>query len=232
MPTALHWSGGKDSAHALTLLLDDPTHEVQCLVTIVDEDGRSTVHGLPEAVLRAQAEAIGLPLRTVTVQDPGMRDYAEAVSAAAVVLREQGIRAVAFGDLEVSGAKVHHERLFGPVGLSVVEPLWGMTSREGIKRFLGLGIDARVVTVDDAVLGAEHLGQRLDRDFVESLPVGCDPSGELGEYHTVVVDAPFLRHPLVLEEKGVEDLEYEIGTSGGTATFGYHRLRVECPSAG
>ncbi len=227
VPTALHWSGGKDSAHALARLLEGATHEVQCLVTVLDPHGRSTVHGLSEAVLERQAEAIGLPLSTVVVADEGLRDYAEVVSASALRLRERGVRAVAFGDLSASGAVVHHERVFGPVGLDVVEPLWGLASGEAVDEVLRLGIEARVITVDDGVLGPELLGRAVDREFLESLPVGCDPSGELGEYHTVVVDAPFFRHRVALRERGVEGIQRTIGTSAGTRTFGYHRLRVE-----
>ena len=227
VPVALHWSGGKDSAHALARLLESATHEVQCLVTVLDPHRRSTVHGLPEAVLRRQAEAIGLPLRTVAVTDEGLRDYAEVVSSSAAQLRDEGVRAVAFGDLSASGAVVHHERVFGPVGLDVVEPLWGLTSDEAVDHALRLGIRATVVTVDDEVLGPELLGRTLDRDLLDTLPPRCDPSGELGEYHTVVVDAAFFRRSVVLRERGIERIQREIGTSSGTMTFRYHRLRVE-----
>lgn len=225
MPTALQWSGGKDSALALGRLLPTAEHEVRCLVTVVDGQQRSTVHGLPLRLLRDQADALGLPLETVLVEDPGLRDYPEKMTAAARQLQRQGIRALAFGDLSASGARSHHERLFEPLGLDVVEPLWGMTSRECIESLLVSGVEARVVVVDGAVLGPETIGRLVDRGFVESLPTGCDPCGELGEFHTVALDAPFFRHAVPMPAGEVETLEYEIGTSEGPRTFRHHRLR-------
>lgn len=224
VPTALHWSGGKDSALALGRLLSSAEHEVRRLVTLVDGQQRSTVHGLPPRLLRAQADAVGLPLQTVSLEDPGMRDYPEVMTAVARRLRQEGIRAVAFGDLMASGARAHHERLLRPVGLDVVEPLWGMSSRECIDCFLGSGIEASVVAVDAAVLGPETIGRVVDRDLVDSLPTGCDPCGELGEFHTVVLDAPFFRLPVSFPSGDVETVEYEIGTSAGPQTFRHHRV--------
>lgn len=225
MPTALQWSGGKDSAHALVRLRAGGTHDVRCLVSVVDGQGRSTVHGLPLRVLRAQADAAGLPLETVVVADAGLRDYPSAMSVAARGLHERGVRAVAFGDLGSSGARVHHERIFAPTGLEVVEPLWDMTSHEAVQRCVDAGIVARIVVVDAAVLGPELLGRALDEEVIAGLPPGCDPSGERGEYHTVVVDAPGFAHPLDLHDDGMECVEHVIGTSRGSEVFRYHRLR-------
>lgn len=37
---------------------------------------------------------------------------------------EEGIAAIAFGDLSVSGALALKERQFSPLGLDIVEPPW------------------------------------------------------------------------------------------------------------
>ena len=132
---------------------------------------------------------------------------------------------MAFGDLASSGAWAQHERLLGPVGLEVVEPLWSMTSEEAVDRCLRTGIHARVVVVDDSVLGPDLLGRALDRALVDALPPGCDPGGELGEYHTLVVDAPFFSRPVRYRSEGVQTIEHVIGTSRGAETFRHHRLR-------
>ena len=71
------WSGGKDSCLALFKALaagamggcgsrSEP--RLVCLVTMFTEDGeRSRSHGLPRAVLEAQAAAIGVPLLAASV---------------------------------------------------------------------------------------------------------------------------------------------------------------------
>ena len=61
-----NWSGGKDSALALLETLRAGTCEVVALLTTVNRDTRrSTMHAIPEALLRAQADSTVLPPHVV-----------------------------------------------------------------------------------------------------------------------------------------------------------------------
>jgi uncharacterized protein (TIGR00290 family) len=225
---AFHWSGGKDSAHALGRLLVDERYDVRCLVTAVDGSrDESSVHGLPHHLLGAQADAIGLPLQLIGLSDAGLGDYADAMETATRRWREAGIRAVGFGDLDYSGAARYREKQFGSWGMEVVEPLHGMSSATCVEEFLVSGIEAVTVVVDAGVLGREHLGVPVDAEFVASLPAGCDPCGEDGEYHTFVGNAPYFAAPVAFTPGRAESIERRIGTSGGLKTFGYWRLPLE-----
>jgi uncharacterized protein (TIGR00290 family) len=223
VPVALHWSGGKDSTLALARLREDGHHDVRCLVTTV-EDGpagvEASVHGVPVRLLRAQADAVGLPLDVVRV-GAGLSGYGEAMAAAARRWVEAGVRAVAFGDLEHSGALPHRESLWGPLGLAVVEPLWGMSSRDCVDAFVATGASAVTVVVDADVLSRRHLGVPVDPDFLAGLPTGCDPCGEGGEYHSFVRDAPFFSAPVPLEAGAAELVTRRIGTTDGVREFRY-----------
>ena len=56
----LSWSSGKDSAWALHVLRQQPGLEVVGLLTTLNEAvGRVAMHGVPERLLDAQAEAAG-----------------------------------------------------------------------------------------------------------------------------------------------------------------------------
>ena len=67
MTLALSWSGGKDSALALRALQRAGTPPTT-LLTVVDEgSGRVAHHGVPGALLEAQAAAAGVALTTVAV---------------------------------------------------------------------------------------------------------------------------------------------------------------------
>ncbi|WP_435201232.1 hypothetical protein [Janibacter sp. GS2] len=224
---ALHWSGGKDSALALSLLLAREDVVVDRLLTTVHPElGASTVHELPTALVHAQARSIGLPLHTVDLPGPGLEGYVETMDAAAADLRSQGIRACAFGDLDVSGARAFHEEQFGPWGIEVLEPLEGMTSSESLTRFLAAGFVATTVVVDAAVLGVEHLGVTLDTAFLDALPPGVDPAGEFGEYHSFVHDGPIFRVPVAFVPGGHRCVEHDIGTTAGVRR---HRYRLATP---
>lgn len=218
---AFHWSGGKDSALALTALLAEEDVLVDRLVTTVHSDGASTVHDVPVGLLQAQADSIGLPLQTVTIPGPGLDGYVEAMDTAAARMRREGIDAFAFGDLSASGVLDHKRAQFEPLGIEVLEPLWELTSRECVERFLASGIRAVTVVVDAAVLGPESLGVPLDHGFFAGLPADADPCGELGEFHSFAHDGPLFRAPVDFVLDAPHRIEQEIRTTDGVRTYAY-----------
>ncbi|RNI20629.1 ATP-binding protein [Flexivirga caeni] len=227
MPVAFHWSGGKDSAHALGRLLTDERYDVRCLLTTVHAvRDESTVHGLPTALLQAQAAAIGLPLRIVELHGAGLDGYNEAMEVETRRLRSEGITGCAFGDLEHSDVLQYKEIQFAPLGVKVIEPLWGMSPQECSEDFLASGIEAITVVVNAAVLDREHLGVPVDRSFVRTLPAGCDPCGEFGEFHTFTWNAPYFSSPVRFAIGDSERIERRISTSSGDQEFAYWRLHL------
>jgi uncharacterized protein (TIGR00290 family) len=219
---AFHWSGGKDSALALSMLLAADDVVVDRLVTTTHPQRReSTVHGLPVELLEAQARAIGIRLQTIPLPGAGLDGYVEVMHEATTQMRHEGVDAFAFGDLTCSDVRRHKEEQFGPLGIEVLEPLWGLTSQECIESFLASGIQAVTVVVDADVLGPESVGVRLDRQFVAGLPEGVDPCGEYGEYHSFAYDGPLFGHPVEFALAAPRRLEREIGTTEGPRRYAY-----------
>ena len=219
---AFHWSGGKDSALALSVMLAQGDVMVDRLVTTTHPERReSTVHGLPVELLEDQARSIGIRLQTIPLAGPGLDGYVEVMQAAAAQMRREGVDAFAFGDLMCSDVRRHKEEQFGPLGIEVLEPLWGLTSREAIERFLRSGIQAVTVVVDASVLGRDQVGVRLDRQFIDRLPADADPSGEFGEYHSFAYDGPLFRRPVGFSLSAPRRLEREINTTDGLRRYAY-----------
>src|SRR5438046_6387162 len=70
-PVLVAWSGGKDSALALREIRSDARYRVAALLTTVTaEYDRISMHGVRRALLRRQAESLGLPLEEVLIS-PG-----------------------------------------------------------------------------------------------------------------------------------------------------------------
>ena len=88
-----NWSGGKDSAHALWRAMRSERYEIVALLTTVNRSTlRSTMHGIPTELLRAQADRIGIPLHTVDLTPKGdMEDYSAAMDRAVRRYREEGV---------------------------------------------------------------------------------------------------------------------------------------------
>lgn len=219
---AFHWSGGKDSALALGYLLADESVTVDRLATTTEPgDDQSTVHGLPCGLLQAQAASLGIHLQTIPMPGGGLEGYMETMEAAARAMRAEGIDAFAFGDLAASGVRDLKHDQFGPLGIEVVEPLWEFSSTECIEAFLASGIRAVTVVVDAGVLDAAHLGVEVDRAFIDGLPDGCDPCGELGEYHTFVFDGPMFARPVPFTLGATRHLERTVATTDGPVPYAW-----------
>ena len=174
-----NWSGGKDSAHALLRAMQSGKYEIVALLTTVNRDThRSTMHGIPTALLQAQADSIGIPLHIVDLTPKGnMEDYGAAMSRAVEHFKAQGVTCFIFG-------------------IGVAEPLWGESSGMVMHDFLASGLRTVIVTTMADSLGADAIGQEIDPAFIASLPAGVDPNGENGEYHTFCYDGPIFRTPV------------------------------------
>lgn len=229
---ALHWSGGKDSTLALAALLEDEDVVVDRLVTTVDpEHGGSTVHEIPVELLRAQADSVGIPLQTIVLPGPDLDGYVECMAEATTAMRRESIDAFAFGDLSSSGVLTRKQDQFGPLGIEVLEPLWSLTSRQCIERFLASGIQAVTVVVDAAVLGPDTVGVPLDRGFVDRLPDDADPCGELGEFHSFAFAGGPFRQAVDFTLPPPRQRVQEIRTTRGLEEYAYWLATPAAPAS-
>ena len=101
MKTLVSWSSGKDSAWMLHVLNQDPSVEIGGLLTTMNEQfDRVAMHAVRRQLLEAQAEAAGVPLRTVPLPWPCTNEEYEARMRKAVEQAvAEGFTHVAFGDL-------------------------------------------------------------------------------------------------------------------------------------
>ena len=74
-----NWSGGKDSSLALYHCLKNPELDIKYLVTSINDSvNRISMHGVRYALLKKQAEEIGIPLYEIRLPEmPGMKEYDE-----------------------------------------------------------------------------------------------------------------------------------------------------------
>lgn len=193
-----NWSGGKDSALALNKIMQDDDFEVVSLLTTANSQSRrSTMHGIPVALLERQAASIGVPLYVVDLTPKGdMSDYEDAMTVAVNYFKEQGVNHFAFGDIFLHDVRSYREKQLSPHGIEVVEPLWNKSSEEIMAEFLSSGLQTVVVTVTEGVLDKSFVGKTIDENFAALLPDGVDVCGENGEYHTFCYGGGMFRQPV------------------------------------
>jgi len=197
----LSWSSGKDSAWTLHVLRQDPSIEVCALLTTVNSEfDRVAMHGVRRTVLETQAAAAGLPLWVVPLPWPCSNEIYEKLMADACRRAiDEGIEAVAFGDLFLEDVRAYRVRQLAPTGLEPLFPLWQIPT-DGLARvMIAGGLRARLTCVDTQQLEPEFAGREFDETLLRDLPASADKCGEKGEFHSCVYAGPMFKAPLAIE---------------------------------
>ena len=188
----MSWSSGKDSAWTVHLLRKNPGIELAALLTTFNGAAdRVAMHAVRRELVEAQARRIGLPLWSIDLPWPCSNAvYEDLMLGMCRRAVEDGITAVAFGDLFLQDIRDYRERQMDGSGLKPLFPVWLIPTGELALELIGSGVKAKVTCIDLAKLDASYAGREYDGDFLNSLPAGIDPCGENGEFHTFVYDAP------------------------------------------
>ena len=197
-PILFCWSGGKDSAIALFILLQQQDVRVTALLTTVTEGyERISMHGVRRELLERQAESIGLPLHEVRIPPQCVNPIYEArMEVALRVHYVQGVRKVAFGDIFLEDLRAYREKNLARIGMTALFPIWKRDTRELIRFFHQQRFRAIAACVDTKVLDPSFASRELDESFFHDLPPHADPCGENGEFHTFVFDGPIFQSPI------------------------------------
>ncbi len=194
----LSWSGGKDSALAFHELARDPEYEVAALLSYIDDaDDRIVQHRVPTALIRAQADALGVPLWEIRMPpNPSNEEYERRMSAAVDRMLDNGISHCAFGDLFLEDVREYRLGKLAGTGVDAVFPLWQRETGALARHAVALGFHGLIVCVDTDQLDGRFAGRELDAALFADLPDGVDPCGENGEFHSFVYDGPDFSAPV------------------------------------
>ena len=140
---------------------------------------------------RRRRSGFGLPLWSYDLPSPCSNAQYEAVLQAVFArAQEQGVAAIAYGDLFLEDIREYRERQMAASGLEALFPVWSLPTQPLAEEMLQAGVKARLTCVDPRRLDASFAGREFDRALLDSLPPGTDPCGENGEFHTFVYEAP------------------------------------------
>ena len=188
------WTGGKDGCYSCYKAMKDGYNITHLLhFTNLKKTGS---HELNPALIRAQSQALGLPLL-----QRNFHSYEEEFKKAAQELRSrgEGIDAAVFGHIETHKPLV--DRICRDLHIDLILPLWKENTEKIINEIIDAGFDAILVSVRDGFLGKEWLGRRIDDKFLADLRAAnstVDACGENGEFHTLVLDGPIFKKKIVI----------------------------------
>ena len=129
------WSGGKDGCLSLHRALKN--YELAYLVNMIAEDGKhSRTHGISSNLLRLQAESIGM---TIVQRKTTWENYEEEFKKILRELKDEGITAGIFGDIDLQEHRDWVERVCKETGITPVLPLWKEEREKLLKEFIQVG---------------------------------------------------------------------------------------------
>ena len=197
----ISWSSGKDSAFALYELLRQSEFEVTGLMTTINEAfGRVAMHSTREELLVKQAEEIARPLVRIKIPYPCANEiYEKQVNESIDEAKRKGVTHMMFGDLFLDDIRKYREEMLRPTGITPVFPLWQRQTKRLAVEMIESGFKAIVTCVDPRQLSPSFAGREFDESFLRNLPLGVDPCGERGEFHTFVYDGPIFRNPIKIK---------------------------------
>src|SRR5580693_9126795 len=144
------WSSGKDSALSLHEVRGSGDVEVVgILTTITSEFGRVSMHGVREALLDRQAEALGLPCWKVPIPSPCPNEvYEKEMARVLAEVASLGVDRVIFGDLFLEDLRRYREAKLREIGMSAVFPLWMRDTTALAGEMIERGLKATITCID------------------------------------------------------------------------------------
>src|SRR3990172_6270090 len=137
MKILMSWSSGKDSAWAVHVVGKGGKAPAALLTSLNESADRVSMHAVRSEVLRAQADAAGLPLVTVPLPWPCTNEiYEQRMGAAVRAAVADGFTHVAFGDLFLEDVRRYREDRLAGTGLAPLFPVWGVPTRELAHRMI------------------------------------------------------------------------------------------------
>ncbi len=191
------WSGGKDSCLAAYYAIKSG----KTVSHLIHFDRPNNLHGVDPAMIRLQAELVGIPMIQRKV-DPA--DFEKEFKKTIGALAAEGVQGMIFGDIYLEPHKEWVDRVCGELGIEPSEPLWGMKTENIIEDFLNHGFETIVASGNQDLIDKKFIGRRMDREFIDYLKSKkLDVCGESGEFHTFVTSGPLFRGRIEIKESDI-----------------------------
>jgi ABC transporter with metal-binding/Fe-S-binding domain ATP-binding protein len=194
-------SGGKDSTFALWLAMNQG-HEIERLVAMIPKREDSWMfHATNIRIVDLFAECVGLP--PLKAETSGVKE--EELDDLERVLRGLDIEGVVSGAIASKYQKDRIDRICEKLGLVSIAPLWGREPIELLSEMLNARFDIIITSVAAQGFDESWLGRKIDEGALCDLAelnrrYGVNPSGEGGEYESLVLDAPFFKKRIEVTE--------------------------------
>ena len=203
MKAAILWTGGKDSALAFQVSLN--LYDIRGLVCFVPADGRQ-FYAHPTELMELQAQKIGIPIEFSPISEPYKPSYRQQIEA----IRDSGIEVLITGDISTIDGMPNWIDDVAAGLVEVYKPLWELDRHAILDTLIPNKFKVICSFAYKKHFQPTIAGRYFDAELISDLKqLPIDACGEQGEYHTWVLDAPFFKESVQLEDtRVVEEVEY------------------------
>ncbi len=191
-------SGGKESLYAMI-----KTGDVDLALFLIYDFPRPSPHLINMGKSIESITSTGIPV--VIAELPKGREKDSTVK----LLRMLSADGLVAGDVYVEDHLRYMESLAKECGARLYEPLWGMDPEELLYEEIKHGLNPLIIGCQRELtrwLGKHITIDNVDVFIQQAKKHGIDPLGEMGEYHTLIIDSPI--HKKRINYKIVEKLVY------------------------
>jgi ABC transporter with metal-binding/Fe-S-binding domain ATP-binding protein len=195
------FSGGKDSTYTLWLALHQ--YNVKYLVTVLSKKDSFLYHYQQKKIAQTLADAIRIPLKLVEISPK--EDELDKLEE---VVKSLEIEAICIGGLLSEYQRTRFNDVALRLSIPCFTPLWRKDQLSIVKE-LANQFTVMITTISSMGFTVDDLGRIIDQQMVQRLinlnkNFGISIGGEGGEYETLVLDAPFYKKRIVIEESKKE----------------------------
>ncbi len=217
-------SGGKDSWTAFQIARESG-HEVPVVINVRSPNSWSYMyHTVNSWVVEVQAMAARVPIEVFYTRGVKEEEVDDLAYFIARVKKSWQIEGLVIGGIRSNYQGDRIRRVCDQLGLELFAPLWHKESTWLLREYLRRGMKVIFVLASALGIGPNWLGRELDEKAIDELiqlnkKWGVDPTGEGGEYESLVLDAPFFKEAIKVEEA---DKIWRVDTG----TYAIRRVRL------
>ena len=197
------YSGGKDSGLALSIACENS--EIIALINCCEKK-HPMFHQHNNDLMQLQSQSLGIPL----IYSEGHWKESTEIKKILMKLKNNGVEFIVFGDIcSIKNANRKIE-LCKQVGLAPCMPLWNkayewLYSEMNKRRLKCLLSSVRPIIKD-------YAGKILDDEIYEKFKnIEMNPFGEMGEFHSTLLDLDIFKFPIQYEIKSIYRSEDKFG---------------------
>ena len=201
MKLGVLFSGGKDSTYAAYMAKKEG-YELACLISIFSQNKESYMFHTPNIKLvKDQAKVMGLPLVTEKTKGKKETELVDLEKAIKMAKSKYKIEGIVTGAIESIYQSSRIQKICFKLGLKCFNPLWQKDQLEYLKELIKAKFKVIIIGVYAYPLDESWLGRKIDKKFIKDVQelnqkYKINPSGEGGEFETLVLDCPLFEKPL------------------------------------